>query len=108
MFKDDLDDQLDKEALPDENAKAPINDENLTEPDIGADNLGTGLNEEDGTAVYPVPDDKHIGISTDNGTPPESTDQIDEANDAILWGTPDDPFTEDVFPSAEKNDNEAS
>jgi hypothetical protein len=104
-----MDTMLDKEALPDESAVMPNNDADLTEPEIGVDSLEVGLEDTEGTSVYPVPEDKHIGISTDNGTEASATDSIDEANDAILWGTPDDPFTEDVHPAIseeEKSDSE--
>jgi hypothetical protein len=102
---EDLDTELDKESLPDNSATPPVNDATTTEPEIGTDSLGEGLNEEEGTSVYPVPDDKHIGVSTNVGASPQATDEVDEANDAILWGTPDDPFTEDVFPLPEKTED---
>lgn len=104
---DELDKELDKESLPDESATVPENDSSATEPEVGTDSLGEGLNEEEGTSTFPVPDDKHIGVSTNVGASPNATDEADEANDAILWGTPDDPFTEDVFPLPEKTEEDS-
>lgn len=34
--------------------------------------------DEESALTYPIPPDKHIGVSTDNSTPPEATDQGDE------------------------------
>ncbi len=60
--------------------------ENVEE--VGVDTGGIGELGEPAT-VYPVPDDKHIGVHTSGGTSPEATDQGDEQAKAV-WGTPDD------------------
>ncbi len=40
-------------------------------------------------AVYPVPEDKRLGVSTDLATPPEATDQGDEEVTREQTGIPD-------------------
>ncbi len=39
--------------------------------------------------VYPIPDDKHIGVSTDESTSYEETDQGDEEVTREQTGIPD-------------------
>lgn len=39
--------------------------------------------------VYPIPDNMHIGVSTDRGTSPETTDQGDEEVLREQFGQPD-------------------
>jgi hypothetical protein len=38
--------------------------------------------------VYPIPPDRHIGVSTDLSTPPENTDQGDEEETREQSGIP--------------------
>lgn len=45
--------------------------------------------DEEAAAVYPVPDDQHIGVSTDEGTDPNSIDQGDEEIRREQSGIPD-------------------
>ncbi len=48
--------------------------------------------------TYPVSEEERIGVMTDEGTDPVTTDQGDEQNDAVIWGTPDAPGADHEFP----------
>lgn len=65
-------------------------------PSVGVDSEESELTEE--AATYPVSDDDRIGVNTDKGQNPESMDQADEEYDAKVWGTPDDPAPNSVYP----------